>query len=194
MRTLFKCLLFMALLLPAMYLFVWIHEGGHALAIVLTGNIVTGIEVDLLGGIVHVYYYDYSARWIIVIAGSGAVLLVATPLFIWSFRKRNMGLFILSFYEIAKELLYWGNSPFARYGDAYSLIQWSTYFNLKAVVVAVYVVAIVSYIMVAVLYILFMYFNFRWMIERDKEAIAALRRRRAMEERSITTFAKHKHL
>ncbi len=159
MKTKFSLLLI--LFLPILYFFSWFHEIGHALMVILTGNIVGSIEVNILGGVVYIVYRNYSMRWLISIMGSIFTLIISIPFMIYSVKKKNMYIFFMAFIQTTKEVLYWGISPFMKHGDAYHIIQWAEWFNLEIIIIIVYIFAILSLIMTVMLFVLFEVYNIK---------------------------------
>ena len=152
-----KYLLYTILYVITLYGFVWIHEGGHAIASILTGNEVIKIEVNLFWGSCYSIYYNYSARWIVAIMGWVTTLSIAIPLSIYFYIKRKTILFTIAWSQIIRELIYWSISPFMKVGDAYNLVKWAEHFKFNYIVDIVYFSAVLSIIVVIMLYVLSVY-------------------------------------
>jgi len=161
----------MVLFLLVLYAFSWLHEIGHVLGAILTGNEVYKIDVNILRGDSYVFYYNYSMKWVVCIMGSVLSLILTIPLLIYTFKKRNIWLLSIVYMQIAKETLYWGISSFTRYGDAYSLINWCNWFNLDVLVVVIKITAIISLIITVCLFIMMYHYSNKWLVQKQEEDV-----------------------
>jgi len=168
MKLIYKRLLYIALFIPILYIFTWLHEGGHVLGAILSGNEVYEINVGILGGKIYVWYFNYSTRWIICIMGSIATLVIAVPLFIYSIKKKNKWVLLIAFIQVGKEILYWMLSPHTQHGDAYNLITWSKVQGLWIVEMAVYNISYFCIVALILLHFIFLYYNNTWMLYKDE--------------------------
>ena len=154
-----KYSLYTILFIIIIYGFVWIHEFGHALATIWCGVRVDSIEVNIFYRCVNSDWNlgNYSIRGITTIMGWVATLSIAIPVCIYSYIKKKVFIFTITFSQIVRELIYWGISPFMEIGDAYNLIKWAGYFKFNIIVDVVYFSAVLSIIVVIILYVLFYY-------------------------------------
>ena len=166
MKGIYKLLLYIALIIPILYGFVWIHELGHVLAAILTGNEVVRIEFTLIRATCYTRYYNYFGRGLVCASGSLAVLLIAVPLWFYSIKKKNIWILVIAFTEIACEVLYWAVSPGLQYGDAHSLISWSTVYSLWIVEITVKIISAYCFIILLALFISYFYYLFTFTRDR----------------------------
>lgn len=151
MKLKYKYILFIILCIPIFYGFSFIHEIGHAVAAVLTGNIVEKIII-FPSGVCYIIWTNYSAAGLVYIAGSLLVFIINVPLFIYSIVKKCVWVFYISFIEIIKESLYWAISPFIKWGDAYLLITWAETYKQDIIVNAVYSASVFFYLLIITLF------------------------------------------
>jgi hypothetical protein len=172
MKLIYKCLLYIILFIPIVYIFTWIHELGHVLGAVLSGNESYKIVINILsGGEAHMIYHNHYGAWAVFIMGSLLTLILIVPFLVYTFKKKNIWVLSIVYMIIAKEIFYWGVSPLINYGDAYLLIQWAKWCNLNILIIIIKILSFMFFIIVVCLYILVFYYSCKWTIIKNNNKI-----------------------
>ena len=163
MKLVYRLLIYIPLFIISAYAFTLLHECGHAIAAILTGNGVEAIELYIDGGgLCRVIWDNYEGgAGVVYIAGSLSTLLVCVPLFIYSlWKKKPLVLYVL-FVQIIKELHYWATSPARKWGDAHLTIEWAGFYEYNGIIDTVYSASICSWVAIVLVIVLFIYLFYR---------------------------------
>ena len=129
-----------------LYIFMIVHEFGHAITVILLKGKVVKISLNLSNASVS---HDGKAgpSWLVSLSGSMGVLIIGTILLPISLRTKKFGIYIGSYMSIAHNLVYW-----MVYNPTYDSYKFCIRFGVEFS--TVFIICMVLFIFYFFLYIL----------------------------------------